>query len=76
LYSKRLLRNFCFASDDKGTISCDIRDIISGETGKEAADLGRFEGAYEEKNLGPHVSRFVLLSDWTQTDLGWLSGTS
>jgi hypothetical protein len=51
-------------------MSCDIRDIFSGETRKEAADLGRFEGAYEAKNLGPHVSRFVLLSDCTQTDLG------
>ena len=48
-----------------GPISCEVRDIFSGETGEEGADLGRFSGTWDAGLVPPHGSRFVLLSNCT-----------
>jgi hypothetical protein len=45
-----------------GAIACHVRDIFSSATGK-GKDLGRFSGSFEAKDLGPHASRFLLLSN-------------
>ena len=44
-------------------ISCAVRDIFAGETGKKGADLGRFSGTWDAGVVPPHGSRFVLLSN-------------
>jgi hypothetical protein len=51
------------AAGETGPISCEVRDIFSGETGKEGADLGRFTGTWDAGVVPPHGSRFVLLSN-------------
>lgn len=46
-------------------ISCEVRDIFSGETGAVGKDLGRFTSAFHAAAVPPHGSRFVLLSNCT-----------
>ena len=49
-----------------GAISCQVRDIFSGETGAQGKDLGAFAGGFEARDVPPHGCRFVLLSNCTQ----------
>jgi hypothetical protein len=53
------------SSESGGGISCEVRDIFSGETGKVGSDLGRFVGAFHAKEVPPHGSRFLLLGNCT-----------
>ena len=49
----------------KEAIACNVRDIFAGSTGKVAKDLGSFTRTFVAENLGPHASRFLLLSNCT-----------
>jgi hypothetical protein len=47
---------------ERGAISCEVRDIwdVAGTPGQ---NLGSFVGSFEAKDLAPHGSRFLMLSN-------------
>ena len=50
---------------EAGAISCEVRDIFSGATGKASKDLGRHSGAFTAEDVPPHGCRFLMLSNCT-----------
>jgi hypothetical protein len=55
-----------------GPLSCSVRDVFSGATGKTGKDLGKFSGAWLAAKVPPHGSRFVILSGCARQTQGVL----